>query len=47
MENKLIIVGDSAFAEIAYEYFTNDSNYEVVAFSVEDKFLSKKVLFAN
>ena len=45
MENKLIIVGDSAFAEIAYEYFTHDSNYEVVAFSVEDKFLSKNFLF--
>lgn len=31
----LVIVGISAFAEIAYEYFTHDSNYEVVAFSVE------------
>ena len=45
MKKKLIIVGDSAFAEIAYEYFTHDSNYKVVAFSVEDKFLTKKVLF--
>jgi sugar O-acyltransferase (sialic acid O-acetyltransferase NeuD family) len=32
---KLIIVGDSVFAEIAYEYFTHDSPYEVVGFSVE------------
>ncbi|NRW38220.1 hypothetical protein [Clostridium beijerinckii] len=32
---KLIIIGDSAFAQIAYEYFTYDSDYEVVAFSVE------------
>lgn len=32
---KLIIIGDSAFAEIAYEYFTNDSIYEVVGFAVE------------
>lgn len=32
---KLVIVGDSAFAEIAYEYFTYDSNYEVVSFAVE------------
>ena len=30
-KHKLIIVGDSAFAEIAYEYFTHDSEYEVVA----------------
>ena len=32
---KIIIVGTSAFAEIAYEYFQYDSEYEVVAFSVE------------
>lgn len=36
---KLVIVGDSAFAEIAYEYFDADSDYEVVAFSVEREFL--------
>ena len=36
---KLVIVGDRVFAEIAYEYFTNDSEYEVVAFSVERDFL--------
>ncbi|MDA8632104.1 acetyltransferase [Litoricolaceae bacterium] len=38
---KLIIVGDSAFAEIAYEYFDADSDYEVVAFSVERAFQKK------
>ena len=42
---KLIIVGDSAFAEIAYEYFTYDSDYEVVAFSVEVSFLTRDTLF--
>jgi sugar O-acyltransferase (sialic acid O-acetyltransferase NeuD family) len=36
---KLIIVGDSAFAEIAHEYFDADSDYEVVAFSVEKTYL--------
>lgn len=36
---KLIIVGDSAFAEIAHEYFDADTSYEVVAFSVESDFL--------
>jgi len=36
MDNqKLILIGDSAFAEVAYEYFTHDSEYEVVAFAVE------------
>lgn len=44
-QKKLIIVGDSAFAEIAYEYFTYDSDYEVVAFSVEQPYLKKESLF--
>jgi sugar O-acyltransferase (sialic acid O-acetyltransferase NeuD family) len=42
---QLIIVGDSAFAEIAYEYFTHDSDYTVVAFSVEQEYLTKTSLF--
>jgi len=42
---KLIIVGDSAFAEIAYEYFVNDSEYDVVAFSVEQTYLKRDSLF--
>jgi len=42
---KLIIIGDSAFAEIAYEYFTYDSSYEVVAFAVERAFITKPILF--
>jgi sugar O-acyltransferase (sialic acid O-acetyltransferase NeuD family) len=42
---KLIIVGDTAFAEIAYEYFTHDSDYEVVAFSVESEYLQRDTLF--
>jgi sugar O-acyltransferase (sialic acid O-acetyltransferase NeuD family) len=44
-KNKLIIIGDSAFAEIAYEYFTFDSNYEVVAFSVERAYIKRNELF--
>jgi sugar O-acyltransferase (sialic acid O-acetyltransferase NeuD family) len=42
---KLVIVGDSAFAEIAYEYFTHDSVYEVAAFAVEKEFLKRDSLF--
>jgi sugar O-acyltransferase (sialic acid O-acetyltransferase NeuD family) len=34
-KQKLILVGDSAFAQIAKEYFDHDSDYEVVAFAVE------------
>lgn len=44
-EKKLIIVGDSAFAEVAYEYFTHDSTYEVLGFAVEREYLTKKSLF--
>jgi sugar O-acyltransferase (sialic acid O-acetyltransferase NeuD family) len=44
-EKKLVIVGDGEFAEIAYEYFTRDSIYEVVAFCVETEFLKKDSLF--
>ncbi len=42
---KLIIIGDGAFAEVAYQYFHYDSEYDVVAFSVEVDFLTRKSLF--
>jgi sugar O-acyltransferase (sialic acid O-acetyltransferase NeuD family) len=42
---KLIIVGDSAFAEIAFEYFQHDSEYDVVAFCVERQFMKRESLF--
>lgn len=46
MDNKrLVILGDSAFAEVAYECFTHDSDYEVVGFSVEAGFLKRESLF--
>jgi sugar O-acyltransferase (sialic acid O-acetyltransferase NeuD family) len=45
MGRELVIVGDSAFAEVAYECFTHDSDYDVVAFSVEREFLGKRELF--
>jgi sugar O-acyltransferase (sialic acid O-acetyltransferase NeuD family) len=38
-ERKLVLVGDRVFAEIAHEYFTHDSDYEVVAFSVESAYM--------
>ncbi|MDQ3936314.1 MAG: acetyltransferase [Actinomycetota bacterium] len=36
---RLVIVGDRVFAEIAHEYFTHDSGYEVVGFSVERDYI--------
>ena len=41
---KLVIVGDSAFAEIAFEYFDADSDYEVVGFAVEAAYLKRSEL---
>lgn len=47
MDNKeeIVIVGDGEFAEIAYEYFTYDSSYTVVAFAVEKNYITKDSLF--
>lgn len=42
---KIIIFGDSAFAEIAYEYFTHDSAYEVAAFTVTKEYLKREEIF--
>lgn len=39
---KLIIFGDKSYAEIVYEYFTHDSAYEVVAFTVDRKYITKE-----
>lgn len=41
---KIVIVGDSAFAEIAHEYFDADTEYEVVAFAVELAYLKHQQL---
>ena len=41
---KLVIVGDSAFAQIAYEYFSVDTDYAVAAFSVERAYLKQEEL---
>lgn len=41
---KLVIIGATEFAEIAYEYFTKDSEYEVVAFSVNKEYLLNNTL---
>lgn len=42
---KLVIFGDSAFAEVAYEMFTHDTDYEVVAFTVSKEYMAKESLF--
>lgn len=42
--NKLLIIGTGEFAQIAYEYFTYDSTFDVVGFAVEENFLKEKCL---
>lgn len=44
-EPQLILAGDSVLAQIAYEYFTHDSEYEVVGFTVEEAYLEEEELF--
>lgn len=44
-EKKLVIIGDSALAQIAYEYFTYDTAYEVVAFSKDREYITNDRLF--
>lgn len=39
---RLVIVGDSAFAQIAHEYFEADTDYAVVGFSVERAYLKQQ-----
>ena len=44
-KDKIVIVGDGEFAEIAYEYFTYDSSYTLEAFAVEKQYITKDNLF--
>lgn len=44
MRKKLVIVGAGELALIAYEYFTYDSDYEVVGFSVERDYIKETEL---
>lgn len=46
-DRKLVLLGDSAFAEVAFEYFQHDSPYEVVAFAVEQAHLKRTELFGR
>jgi sugar O-acyltransferase (sialic acid O-acetyltransferase NeuD family) len=41
----LLIVGHGEFANIAYEYFTHDSDYSVIGFAVNQAYLDKNDSF--
>ena len=40
---KVIIFGNGKTAELAHYYFTNDSQYEVIAFTVDSKYLESEI----
>ena len=45
MNKPIVIFGAGDIAEVAHYYFKNDSDREVVAFTVDQEFLGKKKLF--
>lgn len=42
--NEVIVFGDRELAEIAHFYLTHDSNYKVIAFTVDQKYLKNNTL---
>lgn len=44
MKKPLVLVGAGEFAQIAYEYFTYDSDYEVRVFAVEKSHIKESML---
>lgn len=45
MKKKVFIIGIGEFAQIAYEYFTFDSDFEVVGFCVNQEYILQSELF--
>lgn len=43
MKKKLIIIGNTSNAKLAHYYFENDSDYSVIAFSVDKEFIDENV----
>jgi sugar O-acyltransferase (sialic acid O-acetyltransferase NeuD family) len=43
--SKIIIFGEGKIADEAYFYITNDSPHDIVAFTVDEEFMTKKELF--
>ncbi|GGA03113.1 acetyltransferase [Dyella caseinilytica] len=44
MTRPLVLIGAGEFAQIACEYFQHDSDYDVVAFSVEREYITRPML---
>lgn len=39
--SSIILFGTGSFGEVAYQYFTSDSDHEVVAFTADDEYVSE------
>ena len=44
-DRKLIIIGLGETAQIAYEYFTHDSTYDVIAFSAHSQYINSDLFY--
>lgn len=42
---KLVIIGSGETGLLAYEYFQFDSEYEVIAFSVDEEYINEKTIY--
>jgi len=43
--SKVAIFGEGKYAEVAYFYLTNDSHHDIVAFTADKNYITKKELF--
>jgi sugar O-acyltransferase (sialic acid O-acetyltransferase NeuD family) len=43
--SKVVIFGEGKYAEEAYFYFKNDSTHDVIAFTADEKYITRKELF--
>lgn len=46
MKNKLVIFGSNNLAELSHYYFSTDSDYEVVAFCLDNEFISESTFLS-
>lgn len=44
-DRKLVIVGAGETAMLAYEYFTFDSEYDVIAFAINEEYINERILY--
>lgn len=43
--SEIVVFGTGSFAEVAFQYLSNDSEYEVVAFTADEEYVSDNSMF--